>query len=84
MHLCTLSESLEKTFKISGNLAKSAKILTKSPKMFKVFLRFGEGACTGAQKSKKSKIGKSELKHTQNITGVHMKGFYVDSDVLVF
>ena len=37
-----------------------------------------EGVCTGAQKSRKSKIAKNELKHTQTITEVHMKEFYVD------
>merc|ERR1719189_3247834 len=43
-----------------------------------------ERACTGAQKSKKSKIAKNELKHTQTITEAHMTGFYARYDVLMY
>jgi hypothetical protein len=35
------------------------------------------GWCTGAQESKKSKIAKNELKRTQTIIEVHIKGFWV-------
>ena len=39
-------------------------------------------ACTGAQKSKKSKISENELKHTQTIIEDHMEGFYVECNTL--
>merc|ERR1711994_797336 len=42
---------------------------------FDDYLETSEESCTGAQKSRKSKITKNELKHTQTITEVHMKEF---------
>jgi len=48
--------------------------VTISPN-FDVYLETFEGVCTGVQKSRKSKIAKNELKHTQTITEVHMKEF---------
>ena len=41
-------------------------------------------ACTGEQKSRKSKIGKNDLKHPQTITGAHIKGFWIDSNALTY
>ena len=38
--------------------------------------------CTGAQESKKSKIDRNELKRTQTIIKVHMKGFWVGPGTL--
>ena len=40
---------------------------------FDDYLETLEGVWTGAQKSRKFKIAKNELKHTQTITEVHMK-----------
>jgi len=42
---------------------------------FDGYLTTLEGVCKGAQKSRKSKIAKNELKHTQTITEAHMKEF---------
>ena len=51
---------------------------------FDDYLETLEGACTGVQKSKKSKIAKNELKHTQTITEVHLTGFYARYDALMY
>merc|ERR1719225_1304299 len=51
---------------------------------FDDYLETLEGACTGVQKSRKSKIAKNELKHTQTITEVHMTGFYARYDALMY
>jgi len=50
-------------------------ISSKSHQIFDDYLETLEGACTGAQKSRKSRIAKNQLKHTQTITEVHMKEF---------
>merc|ERR1719189_3563926 len=42
---------------------------------FDVYLETLEGVCTSVRKSRKSKIAKNELKHTQTITEVHMKSY---------
>ena len=46
--------------------------------------RYVGRACTGEQKSRKSKIGKNDLKHPQTITGAHIKGFWIDSNALTY
>ena len=51
---------------------------------FDDYLETLEGACTGVQKSRKSKIAKNELKHTQTITEVHLTGFYARYDALMY
>ena len=51
---------------------------------FDDYLETLEGVCTGAQKSRKSKIAKNELKHTQTITEVHLTGFYARYDALMY
>ena len=51
---------------------------------FDDYLETLEGACTGVQKSKKSKIAKNELKHTRTIAEIHLTGFYTRYDALMY
>ena len=62
--LCLPSLDLYKIAEMSLEFQDFVKI---SPK-FDDYLDTLEGGCTGAQKSRKSKIAKNELKHTQTIT----------------
>ena len=43
MHPYTLSENINKILRISWNLVKSTKILTKLPENLEISLRFAEG-----------------------------------------
>ena len=51
-----------------------------------VFLPRKKQICAkyGEQKSRKSKIGENDLKQPQTITGVHIKGFWIDSNGITY